>query len=201
MHRPLDNRELRLPFEGLLVALWGRHDLYVQSLAALLSDRGASVRVLADPFEAASRRGDLGARVLLLESPLPFELRRAAEIWPRVLVLAERANAGDLLEGGLPEGITVLRKNAPLAELALAIRRPGADAPRSEAESELTPRQRQVLELIAAGLDNAQIAERLGISTRTARAHVSAVLERLGVENRTQAAVVAVRRGWAGTGA
>jgi DNA-binding NarL/FixJ family response regulator len=60
----------------------------------------------------------------------------------------------------------------------------------------LTERQHEVLRLLADGLDNAQIALRLGISQRTARAHVSSVLERLGVENRTQAAVTAVRRGY-----
>ena len=49
------------------------------------------------------------------------------------------------------------------------------------------------------GLDNAQIAARLGISERTARAHVSSVLERLGAANRTQAAVAAIQRGWLAT--
>jgi len=59
----------------------------------------------------------------------------------------------------------------------------------------LTRRQREVLGLIVEGLDNKQIAERLEISERTARAHVSAVLRSLGVSNRTQAAVAAVQRG------
>ena len=58
------------------------------------------------------------------------------------------------------------------------------------------PSPAEVLELIVEGLDNAQIAARLGVSERTARAHVSSVLERLGVANRTQAAVAAVQRGW-----
>jgi D-alanyl-D-alanine carboxypeptidase/D-alanyl-D-alanine-endopeptidase (penicillin-binding protein 4) len=53
-----------------------------------------------------------------------------------------------------------------------------------------------VLELIVEGLDNSQIATRLGVTERTVRAHVSAVLERLGVSNRTQAAVAAVQRAW-----
>ena len=45
------------------------------------------------------------------------------------------------------------------------------------------------------GLDNRQIAQRLGVSERTARAHTSGVLRRLGEPNRTRAAVAALRRG------
>ncbi|WP_165800012.1 MULTISPECIES: ATP-binding protein [Isoptericola] len=55
----------------------------------------------------------------------------------------------------------------------------------------LTDRERQVLELVAAGLTNGQIAERLYISRKTASVHVSAILRKLGVASRTEAAVVA----------
>ena len=56
---------------------------------------------------------------------------------------------------------------------------------------ELTPREAQVLELIAQGLDNATIGARLGISERTARNHVSAVFSKLGVKTRAKAIVLA----------
>ena len=54
----------------------------------------------------------------------------------------------------------------------------------------LPPRQRQVLELVAKGLLNKQIADRLEVQERTVKAHLSAIFDRLGVRNRTQASVV-----------
>jgi len=53
----------------------------------------------------------------------------------------------------------------------------------------LTPQQHRVLELVAEGLLNKQIADRLNIQERTIKAHVSAILEKLEVRNRTQAGV------------
>jgi pimeloyl-ACP methyl ester carboxylesterase len=59
---------------------------------------------------------------------------------------------------------------------------------------ELTPREHEVLELVAQGLDNTTIGARLGISERTARNHVSAILDKLGVGTRAQA-IVRAREG------
>ena len=56
------------------------------------------------------------------------------------------------------------------------------------AAAELTARERQVLELIAEGLSNRQIGERLFISGKTASVHVSAILRKLGAATRTEAA-------------
>ena len=112
-----------------------------------------------------------------------------------VIVLAERAEPADALAAAQLGAHALLTKNCSLAELTVAIRSVSSGAPAAPA-ARLTARQRQVLELIVEGLDNSQIADRLGVSERTARAHVSAVLERLGVANRTQAAVAAIQRGW-----
>ena len=54
---------------------------------------------------------------------------------------------------------------------------------------ELTAREHQVLELVAQGLGNTTIGARLGISDRTARNHVSAILAKLGIGTRAQAIV------------
>lgn len=62
-------------------------------------------------------------------------------------------------------------------------------------DSELSPREREVLELIVSGKSNKEIASELGISRATVKFHVSVIFSRMGVEDRTQAAVMALQRG------
>jgi DNA-binding NarL/FixJ family response regulator len=64
----------------------------------------------------------------------------------------------------------------------------------------LTPRQRQVLALTAAGLSNREIGDRLGIAWRTVQKTMERVFRQLGVPNRTQAAMIWVLAGWDGHG-
>jgi DNA-binding NarL/FixJ family response regulator len=72
-----------------------------------------------------------------------------------------------------------------------------ATSSRSEADLEapLTPRERDVLVLVAQGLTNRAIAEKLGISFETVKEHVQHFIRKIGVTDRTQAAVWAVRKG------
>ena len=60
---------------------------------------------------------------------------------------------------------------------------------------ELTDRERDVLDLVARGLDNAQVAARLNLSEKTVRNHVSRIFDKISVENRSQAIVAARKAG------
>lgn len=65
-----------------------------------------------------------------------------------------------------------------------------SDADLAARLASLSPQQFRVLTLVAQGLLNKQIADRLDVQERTVKAHLSAIFERLGVRNRTQASVV-----------
>jgi NarL family two-component system response regulator LiaR len=67
-------------------------------------------------------------------------------------------------------------------------------------EDPLTERELEILKLVAQGLPNLEIAERLVISERTVRTHVSNILSKLHLANRTQAALYALREGLADLG-
>jgi DNA-binding NarL/FixJ family response regulator len=78
----------------------------------------------------------------------------------------------------------------------LSIPEEGSAGTAYEVGDELTPRERQVLELVAQGHDNTTIGLRLGISERTARNHVSLIFSKLSVNTRAQAIVRAREAGF-----
>jgi two-component system, NarL family, nitrate/nitrite response regulator NarL len=109
----------------------------------------------------------------------------AAGLLPRAvdeerLVLAARA-----VRGGL------LALDPSVSGIAVPARDGGDDAP----VETLTRREREVLELMAEGLGNRLIAERLGITEHTAKFHVHTILGKLGTQSRTEAVVRAARSG------
>ena len=143
---------------------------------------------------------------------------------PRVLILttfgldeyvyeALRAGAsGFLLKDALPEEIVagvraVARGDALLDESvigAVVARVAQAPAPRSELAAmaeELTPREREVMLLLARGRSNAEIAQQLVVSEGTVKTHVAHVLMKLGLRDRIQAVIFGYESGLVAPGA
>jgi DNA-binding NarL/FixJ family response regulator len=81
--------------------------------------------------------------------------------------------------------------------VADAVLQPAAATPTGESEllESLTARELDVLELLAQGLANKAIADRLGISDQTVKFHVASITSKLGAANRTDAVRLGVRRG------
>lgn len=77
----------------------------------------------------------------------------------------------------------------------------GVPIPDAQIASLLSEREMDVLRLLARGMTNTEIAQRLYLSDGTVRNYVSAILEKLGVDDRTQAALMALRAGLADLGA
>ena len=76
-----------------------------------------------------------------------------------------------------------------------ARRRPVAEPKGPSAVAELTPREREVLDLLAGGLSNPEICARLVISEATAKTHVAHILQKLGLRDRVQAVIYAYESG------
>jgi DNA-binding CsgD family transcriptional regulator len=92
-------------------------------------------------------------------------------------------------------GVAGLRLAAPGEVANVAIVSRDRRQARDAAEVELTPRELDVLALLAEGASNKTIARQLGISVHTAKFHVSSILDKLDATGRTDAVAHAARRG------
>jgi DNA-binding CsgD family transcriptional regulator len=90
---------------------------------------------------------------------------------------------------------TALGATPLLARLGVAEPDPGGDRRTYSESGGLTPRELEVLDLIAAGRSNSEIGQQLFISRKTASVHVSNILAKLGAATRTEAVALARRRG------
>ena len=172
----------------------------------------------ADGEEAIGVAERLDPDVVLMDLVMPkldglAAMRGLRERVPhaRVIVLTSFLDDDKLLPALRAGAAGYLLKNAPPPEVARAVRAAHAGealldpvvaarlvetlAGDGDPLDRLTPREREVLELIGRGFPNKRIARRLEVSEKTVKTHVGHVLAKLGVTDRTQAAVVAVRAG------
>ena len=179
----------------------------------------------ADGAEAVTLSAEHRPDVVLMDVRMPVmdgieatrRIAAAIENGPRILILttfdlddyvydALQAGASGFLLKDVPaealfEAVRVIAGGEALLAPAITRRliaefarlRPRQVRP--EALSDLTPRETEILGLVAEGLSNREIAERLVLSDETVKTHVSHVLRKLGLRDRAQAVVVAYETG------
>jgi len=133
-----------------------------------------AVMVLSEQPKAAwlPRALRAGVRAVLPRDATPEQLRAALEAAAAGLVVVHPSEVSAVL-------------HAPAA----------LSSPISELPEQLTPREREVLQMISAGLGNKEIAGRLSISEHTVKFHVASILGKLGASTRTEAVSIGIRHG------
>lgn len=202
--------------EPLRVLVVSADPLARAGLAALLGAR-SELRLAAEAEPARAQAAAREADAALWDLGAPSTARGAADAGaealaplaaglPVVALVAGEAQAGEALRAGARG---VLQRGAGAEAIAAALRAAVAGlttldpelaaallrVPAAEAGGPLTPREREVLALVAEGLGNKAIAARLGISEHTAKFHVNAILGKLGAGSRAEAIVRAARLG------
>jgi two-component system nitrate/nitrite response regulator NarL len=201
------------------------HALFRVGLQGLLEQRGIEVAdAVASGIEGLQRAEELKPDIVLLDLRMPDmgglevlqKLREGQSSIPVVmlttsneesdLIKSLRSGAqGYLLKDMEPdELVSALRdiengKNVVAQDLTDALARMVQGDTNVDDEegpfSELTPREMEILCLLAEGQSNKLIARNLGISDGTVKLHVKAILRKLGIHSRVEAAVIAVEQG------
>lgn len=209
--------------ERIRVVIVDDHPFYRDGLAELLTASGVEVVAAVATGEAAiGAVEELAPDVVVMDLNLPGisgidATQKLAAVTPatRVLVLTVSAHEADVTDAIVAGASGYVLKEAPIEEVLAGIRAAVAGqsfiSPRiaslllvrvqeagragggDVAGAHLSPRELDVLALLAQGRSNVDIADRLVISQSTVRHHISNILIKLHVENRVQAAVRAVR--------
>lgn len=189
-----------LPRMALNSILSARTDMEISAMA----ENGAA---------AVSEYGKRRPNVTIMDLRLPdmsgfdaIAAIRAIDPKARVLVLTNSDRSEDIyraLQAGASGYLLKSTTGAELVDAILATHAGRKYIPRGIGDrlaermgaSDLTMREQEVLALVAHGLSNREIADRLQIAEKTARIHVSNILSKMGVADRTQAAIAAIQRG------
>lgn len=165
----------------LVVELSRADDAVIADLATLSADDSGIATVLLVESPNASWVIDAlraGARAVLPRTSTAEEIIAAIEAAAAGLVVLHPSNSEEMLS---------TLSSTP------AIRQP--DSADDDPQEPLTPREIEVLAMIAEGHGNKTIAYRLGISEHTVKFHVQSIFGKLGASSRTEAVTLAIRRG------
>jgi len=202
---------------SLTVCVLGGPTLWRLGLQALLTDQPslALVTHASDPTEVVNGPGVFlvdGRAADSLLSPILAAFPQAY-----LLVIADELNESDVLawleqgvlgcierDASLPELLNAMRQVAggevslPQAVALRLVARMARQAPPEEKvlPDPLSEREQEVLALLAQGLSNKEIAQRLYLSVRTVEGHLVNMYGKLGVHSRTEAALYAIIQGW-----
>lgn len=174
-----------------------------------------------DGDETLQKVAELRPDVLLLDINMPglravqvLRALRGAPVPPKVVILtaySDPENVVGLLQAGASGYITKEARPDEIGEAIRAAARGGILVspaimnilteigvhPKAQIGKEiLSRREMEVLEYLARGISNQQIADEIGLSERTVRFHVENILTKLGVHNRMEAVMLAIQNGW-----
>ena len=192
------------------------HPAIVASVSHLLEETGRFEVVgrASDGVEALALIRQLEPDLALVDVNMPYldgvELLRLVgeeAQGPRVVVYSGERDPGRAREAIAAGASAFVLKGVALTELMRAVEivaeggtyidaeiASALGGPKSERPPELTPREREVLRLLADGLRGDEIAERLSISSLTVRTHVKHAMDKLKATTRTEAVAIAMRR-------
>jgi len=208
--------------KGPTVMVVDDHELFRGGLVGLLEERGIRVVAEAAMAQQAIGMVDeRNPDVILMDLNMPGmsgveALQRLTAIAPlkRVVVITVMADEESVMDALLAGACGYVLKDQPIDQIVESIRaaargesllspriasrlvrriREPEDTDSHGSDPQLTPRELEVLQLVAQGVDNQEIARSLYLSEHTVKNHVSNILLKLQVENRIQAAVRAVR--------
>lgn len=210
---------------GLNIILIDDHTLFREGLESLLSRRNINILAAVGSGQEGLRlAAELNPDVILLDMRMPEmdgmdvlrQLRQNGFTNP-VVMLTTSSDERDLVESLRSGAQGYLLKDMEPDELVLALRDivagktvvasdlapvlarvvqgEGMTAAKESPFAKLTPRENEILALLAEGQSNKVIARNLGISDGTVKLHVKSILRKLGVHSRVEAAVMAVEQG------
>ena len=190
------------------------HPVVRQGVRALLEQGFETIELLDVPSAEAAleKAGELKPDVVLIDprkSPVDTEailLELARKLGAPVVVFTADGGARQLSEA-LKAGVKgYVRKDSPAEDLIRAIRAAisgefyidpalSSTIVLEEGERTLTARQREILQMLADGMQTDAVAKQLGLSTETVRTHTKRILAKLDAATRTQAVAIGIRNG------
>lgn len=170
----------------------GRQDLEEPGPDVVVFDQDAGGEELARRVLERAASGE--AVVLILEDPNSGAVRDALRSGAKA-VLPRGVTEGEYIAAveAVAAGLTVLAPD--VADDLFSATGAAANGDEAGFAEALTPREVEVLGLVAEGLANKEIAARLAISEHTAKFHVASILGKLGAASRTEAVTAGIRRG------